>query len=172
MSSAACWAESAGGGLVAWPQTGARPGAPAQAVLAICWTPAGRGEATWTAKVAVAVAAVAAVPRRERRAAASGAVADGRTKAMLCGAPEELRAAPGLPAAATPARGPSARVQVAPAVPAGGVQDQPVVLWPAEKVVWAGTVSVRVTAAASWLPVLVTVSWKGRRAPAAAGGPV
>src|ERR1700724_2319787 len=86
-SSAARAGAPAGGGVVVWPQAGARPAAAAQATLAIWVTPAGSGESARTAKVTVV-------------------------------------AGPGAPAA--PAGiAPRGRVQVAPAGPAAGTQDQP-----------------------------------------------
>src|ERR1700687_4816899 len=128
-SSAARAGAPAGGGVVVWPQAGARPAAAAQAALAIWSTPAGSGESARTAKVTV-----------------------------VAGAPA--------------GREPRVRVQVAPAGPAAGLHVQAGELAVGAKVVCAGTVSVRVTPAASWSPLLVAVSWKGSRAPAAAGGPV
>src|SRR5258708_28080809 len=75
-------------------------------------------------------------------------------------------------AAAEPpaASGPSPSVQVLPAA-GPGTQPQPAELPPAAKLVCAGTVSVSVTAPASWSPPLLTTSWKASSAPAAAGAP-
>lgn len=65
--------------------------------------------------------------------------------------------------ASPPARVPRVRVQVDPAV--GAVHDHPGELAAAEKVVLAGTVSVRTTPAAPWLPLLVVVRVKTRVVP-------
>jgi hypothetical protein len=62
-----------------------------------------------------------------------------------------------------PAKVPSERVQVDPV--AAAVHDQPGELAPAEKVVLAGTVSLKTTPATPWLPLLVAVRVKTRVEP-------